>query len=114
MDDGRFLVGVAILGLAVLGVARGSRATGAWSERADRRAMAELDGLAATGETLEEATARLGAALYERQRGAGLNEHQAYREAWMELDDGFLAHHADLDPEAVNAMYERFVNEGGK
>ena len=114
MDDGRFLVGAAILGIAVLGAVRGSRATGARYEQPGRRASAELDGLVATGETLEEAAAHLGAALYERHLGAGLNEHQAYREAWMELDEGFLAHYSDLDPEAVNAMYERFVTEGAQ
>jgi len=105
-NDGRVWTGVALLGLTVLGVARGKGSRGIRHERPGQRAVAELDGLAAMGETVEEAIARLGAKLYQEEgEGDG-----AYARAWHRITV-LLDENPEIDPEAVNAMYERMVEE---
>ena len=111
MNDGRILTGTVLLGLIALNKAiNGSR--GLMHERGDRRAVAQLDGLAAMGDTVEEAIARLGSNLYERERkGRSDVDDDAYESAWTQISTGLLDKNPELDPEAVNAMYERFVNK---
>ena len=109
MNDGRILTGLVLLGLTVASAVKTHGSRGLHRERPGQRAVAELDGVSATGETIEEAAARLGANLY-LQEGRG---DDAYARAWRRLSDGLLDANPEIDPEAVNALYERFVAEAG-